>query len=182
MFICFIFIKIIKRSYIKQNFFLKHKKYWCQKFSSKGGSVVYKTTKGTRVMYNAMVLYQMLKVHKIRVEFLKESLRNNKFEKLTPKETAKHRSRFTTSLKNKLIEEWEEKTNQKWPRYTEEVYDQTGEIARHIGQPYDAHHLIENNFSGPHEWWNIHPAKYPDEHQQGIHGKGAPSRMLFPRR
>ncbi|MGG0334910.1 T7SS effector LXG polymorphic toxin [Priestia aryabhattai] len=123
-----------------------------------------------------------LKVHKIQVEFLKESLRNNKFEKLTPKETAKHRSRFTTSLKNKLIEEWEEKTNQKWPRYTEEVYDQTGEIARHIGQPYDAHHLIENNFSGPHEWWNIHPAKYPDEHQQGIHGKGAPSRMLFPRR
>jgi predicted ribonuclease toxin of YeeF-YezG toxin-antitoxin module len=123
-----------------------------------------------------------LKVHKIQVEFLKESLRNNKFEKLTPKETAKHRGRFTTSLKNKLIEEWEEKTNQKWPRYTEEVYDQSGEIARHIGQPYDAHHLIENNFSGPHEWWNIHPAKYPDEHQQGIHGKGAPSRMLFPRR
>ncbi|MBN8435691.1 ribonuclease YeeF family protein [Priestia flexa] len=123
-----------------------------------------------------------LKVHKIQVEFLKESLRNNKFEKLTPKETAKHRGRFTTSLKNKLIEEWEEKTNQKWPRYTEEVYDQSGEIARHIGQPYDAHHLIENNFSGPHEWWNIHPAKYPDEHQQGIHGKGAPSRMVFPRR
>ncbi|MEK1830820.1 hypothetical protein AAAC51_22625 [Priestia megaterium] len=109
-----------------------------------------------------------LKVHKIQVEFLKESLRNNKFEKLTPKETAKHRGRFTTSLKNKLIEEWEEKTNQKWPRYTEEVYDQSGEIARHIGQPYDAHHLIENNFSGPHEWWNIHPAKYPDEHQQGF--------------
>jgi len=63
VFKCFIFIKIIKRSYIKQNFFLKHKKYWCQKFSSKGGSVVYKTTKGMRV-YNAMVLYQMLKVSK----------------------------------------------------------------------------------------------------------------------
>ncbi|MGF7534463.1 T7SS effector LXG polymorphic toxin [Bacillus mexicanus] len=122
------------------------------------------------------------KVNKEQIDHLKEALRNNNYEKLTPKETAKHRSKFTSSLKDRLIAEWEEKTNQKWPRYTEEVFDQYGEVARSIGQPYDAHHIIENNFGGPHEWWNIHPAKYPDEHQAGIHGKGAPSGKLFPRR
>ncbi|URM32855.1 HNH endonuclease [Cytobacillus firmus] len=109
-------------------------------------------------------------------------MRNKNYEKLTPKETAKHRSKFTSSLKDKLIAEWEEKTNQKWPRYTEEVLDKNGEVARSIGQPYDAHHIIEKNFGGPHEWWNIHPAKYPNEHQAGIRGKGAPSGKLFPRR
>ncbi|MBI0441097.1 MULTISPECIES: ribonuclease YeeF family protein [Bacillus amyloliquefaciens group] len=122
------------------------------------------------------------KVCKEQIDHIKEALRNNNYEKLTPKETAKHRSKFTSSLKDRLIAEWEEKTNQKWPRYTEEVFDKHGEVARSIGQPYDAHHIIENNFGGPHEWWNIHPAKYPDEHQAGIHGKGAPSGKLFPRR
>ncbi|MFB6468864.1 hypothetical protein ACE38V_19085 [Cytobacillus sp. Hz8] len=122
------------------------------------------------------------KVNKEQIHLIKEALRNNNYEKLTPKETAMHRSKFTSSLKDKLIAKWEEKTNQKWPRYTEEVFDKNGEVARSIGQPYDAHHIIENNFGGPHEWWNIHPAKYPNEHQAGIHGKGAPSGKLFPRR
>ncbi len=122
------------------------------------------------------------KVNKEQIHLIKETLRNKNYEKLTPKETAKHRSKFTSSLKDKLIAEWEEKTNQKWPRYTEEVFDKNGEVARSIGQPYDAHHIIENNFGGPHEWWNIHPAKYPNEHQAGIHGKGAPAGKLFPRR
>ncbi|GIP61990.1 ribonuclease YxiD [Virgibacillus pantothenticus] len=122
------------------------------------------------------------KVHKGQTDLIKQALRNNKFEKLTPKQTAKHRSKFTSSLKDRLILEWEEKTNQKWPRYKEEVLDKNGEVIRSIGQPYDAHHIIENNFGGPHEWWNLHPAKYPDEHQAGIHGKGSPSGKLFPRR
>ncbi|WP_162785152.1 T7SS effector LXG polymorphic toxin [Bacillus sp. P14.5] len=121
-------------------------------------------------------------INKEQIHLIKEALRNKKYEKLTPIETAKHRSKFTSSLKDKLIAEWEEKTKQKWPRYTEEVLDKNGEVARSIGQPFDAHHIIENNFGGPHEWWNVHPAKYPDEHQAGIHGKGAPSGKLFPRR
>ncbi|MEK3856547.1 hypothetical protein [Cytobacillus sp. FSL H8-0458] len=91
------------------------------------------------------------KVNKEQIHLIKEDLRNKNYEKLTPKETAKHRSKFTSSLKDKLIAEWEEKTNQKWPRYTEEVLDKNGEVARSIGQPYDAHHIIENNFGGPHE-------------------------------
>ncbi|HHT7232654.1 hypothetical protein ACQVQ3_07310 [Bacillus cereus] len=122
-----------------------------------------------------------LKLHKNQVEQLKAALREHKYEKMTPLETLKHRNKFN-SVKNKLISEWEEKTGQTWPRYTEEVYDKKGRVARDIGQPYDAHHIIENNFGGPHEWWNIHPAKFPDEHQAGIHGKGSPSNKLFPRR
>jgi hypothetical protein len=31
--------------------------------------------------------------------------------------------------------------------------------------------IIENNFGGSHEWWNIYPAKYPNKHQARIHGK-----------
>ncbi|MDU0069789.1 MULTISPECIES: ribonuclease YeeF family protein [Bacillus] len=122
-----------------------------------------------------------LKIHKKQTEQLKSALRNHKFEKMTPKETMKHRNKFN-NVKDKLISEWEEKTGQKWPRYKEQVFDKKGRVARDIGQPYDAHHIIENNFGGPHEWWNIHPAKFPDEHQAGIHGKGAPSNKLFPRR
>ncbi|MDD9314183.1 T7SS effector LXG polymorphic toxin [Cytobacillus firmus] len=73
------------------------------------------------------------KVNKEQIHLIKEALRNKNYEKLTPKETAKHRSKFTSSLKDKLIAEWEEKTNQKWPRYTEEVLDKNGEVARSIG-------------------------------------------------
>ncbi|MGI8350475.1 hypothetical protein NiCM35_11955 [Niallia circulans] len=122
-----------------------------------------------------------LKLHKSQIERLKGTLRENKYEKMTPLETLKHRNKFN-SVKNKLIKEWEENTGQTWPRYTEEIYDKKGRLARDIGQPYDAHHIIENNIGGPHEWWNIHPAKFPDEHQAGIHGKGSPSNKLFPRR
>ncbi len=55
------------------------------------------------------------KVNKGQIHLIKEALRNKNYEKLTPKEIAKHRSKFTSKLKNKLIAEWEEKTKQKWP-------------------------------------------------------------------
>ena len=99
---------------------------------------------------------------------------------MTPLETLKHRNKFN-SVKNKLISEWEEKQ----VKHGQDILRKfmiKGRVARDIGQPYDAHHIIENNFGGPHEWWNIHPAKFPDEHQAGIHGKGSPSNKLFPRR
>jgi len=61
------------------------------------------------------------KVPEKQIELIKESLRNNTFEKLTPKETAKHRGKFRKNVKDRLIEQWEEKTAQEWPRYTEPV-------------------------------------------------------------
>ncbi|SMP36614.1 fibronectin type III domain-containing protein [Flavobacterium hercynium] len=118
-------------------------------------------------------------VLQVQVDKLKEALRAKEYKKLSPAEVTKHRKKFTSKVKNKCIEDWERETGQKWPRYTEEVLDKNGDVVRAIGTPYDAHHIIENQFEGPHEWWNMHPAKFPDEHQGGIHGAGSPSRELF---
>ena len=120
-----------------------------------------------------------IKLSKNQVEELKNALRNNKYTKLTPKETAKHRNEFN-KVKNSLIEKWESNTGQKWPTYTEDVISpNTGKVVRKAGDKYDAHHVIENSFGGEHEWWNIHPAKFPNEHQAGIHGAGSPANELF---
>ena len=64
-------------------------------------------------------------------------------------------------------------------RYAEDLLNEVGKVVRKKGQPYDAHHIIENKFEGPHEWWNMHPAKFPDEHQSAIHGTGSPANELF---
>ncbi|MBC1945372.1 hypothetical protein HCJ32_10380 [Listeria booriae] len=119
------------------------------------------------------------KLAKIQIDALKDALRTKEYTKLTPAETNKHRFAFK-QVKNKLIVEWEQKTNQTWPRYSEEVLSaKSGRVIRKPGEPYDAHHLIENTFGGEHEWWNMHPAKFPDEHQAGIHGAGSPAKELF---
>ncbi|MBC6136351.1 hypothetical protein HB825_16045 [Listeria booriae] len=119
------------------------------------------------------------KIAKIQVDALKDALRAKEYTKLTPSETMKHRAKFDAT-KNKLIVEWEAKLSQEWPRYSENVLsERTGKIIRRQGEMYDAHHLIENTFGGEHEWWNIHPARFPNEHQAGIHGAGSPARDLF---
>ncbi len=110
---------------------------------------------------------------------LKEALRNKEYKKMSPIETAKHRAEFD-KVKNKVIKEWEENTGQKWPVYNENVIsEKTGKIIRKQGDKYDAHHIIENTFGGEHEWWNMHPAKFPNEHQAGIHGAGSQANTLF---
>lgn len=90
---------------------------------------------------------------------------------MSPLETAKHRTEFNRT-KNKVIK--------KWPVYSEDVIsEKTGKIIRKKGAKYDAHYIIENTFGGDHEWWNIHPAKFPNEYQAGIHGTGSRSNVLF---
>ncbi|UHH07494.1 ribonuclease YxiD [Bacillus subtilis] len=116
---------------------------------------------------------------KNQIDKLKEALRNKEYKKMSPIETAKHRTKFD-KVKNKVIKEWEENTGQKWPVYKENVVsEKTGKIIRKKGDKYDAHHIIENTFGGEHEWWNMHPAKFPNEHQAGIHGTGSPANELF---
>ena len=118
-------------------------------------------------------------IHATQKNELKERLRTTVFSKLSPEDTAKHRRQFTTKVKNKAIDEWQNNTGQIWPRYVEPVYGKKGVIVRNIGDPYDAHHIIENSYNGAHEWWNITPAKFPDEHQMGIHGVNSPCNSLF---
>lgn len=69
-------------------------------------------------------------------------------------------------ISKKKIKEWEQKTGQTWPLDSN-------------GRKYQLHHIIEQQYGGPHEWWNAHPARFPDQHQGGIHGAGSPARELF---
>ncbi|MEM5027754.1 T7SS effector LXG polymorphic toxin [Priestia sp. WB3] len=116
---------------------------------------------------------------KNQIDNLKAALRNKEYSKMSPIETAKHRAKFD-SVKSKVIKEWERNTGQKWPVYNENIISgKTGKVIRKKGDKYDAHHIIENTFGGEHEWWNMHPAKFPNEHQAGIHGAGSPANTLF---
>jgi hypothetical protein len=59
------------------------------------------------------------------------------------------------------------------------VLGNNGRVVRQAGWAYDAHEIIPNSFGGPLEWWNIHPAKAPTQHQAGIHGADGMFRVLF---
>ncbi|TBR37386.1 hypothetical protein CBF23_014865 [Marinomonas agarivorans] len=109
---------------------------------------------------------------------LADNVRKNQYSKLSKEDAALHRKDFNKN-KNSLISEWESKTGEKWPRYKEDVISKSGVVTRKIGQPYDAHHLIESSHGGPNQWWNIHPARFPDQHQGGIHRSESPARKLF---
>lgn len=117
-------------------------------------------------------------ITKNQLEKLKTALRENEYSKLEPRDVAKHRSEFN-GVKNRLIKEWEENTGQNWPKYTEDVIGKNGNVVRKAGSKYDAHHIIENSYGGNNEWWNIHPARFPNEHQAGIHRSGSPANKLF---
>ncbi|WP_281350698.1 hypothetical protein [Metabacillus lacus] len=52
------------------------------------------------------------KLHKSQIEKLKDTLRGNKYEKMTPLETLKHRNKFSSG-KNKLIKDWEKNSIKK---------------------------------------------------------------------
>ncbi|WP_236180764.1 hemagglutinin repeat-containing protein [Pseudomonas mosselii] len=128
---------------------------------------------------NELEAHTGLKVTAEQRDNLANALREKNYTKLTPKETQKHRREFN-KVKDELIGQWETKTGQTWPRYTENVMSKDGtKVVRKAGQPYDAHHIIESGFGGPNEWWNMHPARFPDQHQGGIHGKDSVGREIF---
>jgi hypothetical protein len=109
-----------------------------------------------------------------QIGILIDALRMKNYEKLSKAGAALNRLEFD-KVKNKIILDWEKETGQTWPRYAEDVLSKDGEkVVRKKGAAYDAHHIIENELGGPAEWWNIHPAKFPGEHQGGIHSAGSP--------
>jgi predicted ribonuclease toxin of YeeF-YezG toxin-antitoxin module len=111
-------------------------------------------------------------------ELIDKAIKDNDYFKLSPKETAEHRQEFN-KVKNPLIGEWEKNTGEKWPIYDKDVLDEAGNVLRREGQPFDAHHVIENSVKGPHEWWNIFPARFPNEHQGGIHAAESLAKKIF---
>lgn len=122
-----------------------------------------------------------LKLHRKQLRELKDDLREYSYSRMSEGGADAHRDEFDKDLKGQLIEEWEHETGQVWPRYQANIPKKNGEsgYSRRKGDPYDAHHLIENQLGGPHTWWNIHPARFPDQHQGGIHGAGSPLRQLL---
>ncbi|MGA8942119.1 MAG: hypothetical protein WB502_05290 [Thermoactinomyces sp.] len=122
-----------------------------------------------------------VKIGERQKQLIMEHMNNNTYTKLSKREATRKRARFD-NMRDELIEEWERETGQRWPRHTEPYYTRTGKLYKRVGQKYDAHHIIENIYNGPDEWWNIHPARYPDQHQGGIHRSGAPGKEIFPRR
>lgn len=75
---------------------------------------------------------------------------------------------------------WKGRPRGIWPTYEADLMTKAGDkIARAEGAYYDAHHIIENVYGGPAEWWNIHPARFPDQHQGGIHRAGGVLREIF---
>lgn len=111
-------------------------------------------------------------------KLIDEALSKKDYTRLSTVESKEHRAQFN-KVKNELITQWEKQTGQSWPRYTEELYSKNGTLVRRAGQPYDAHHIIESSYGGPNQWWNMHPARFPDQHQQGIHRAGGPSNQIF---
>ena len=111
-------------------------------------------------------------------KLIDQALAKTDYTRLSVAESKAHRAQFN-KVKNELITQWEKQTGQSWPRYTEDLYSKNGTLVRRAGQPYDAHHIIESSYGGPNQWWNMHPARFPDQHQQGIHRAGGPSNQIF---
>jgi predicted ribonuclease toxin of YeeF-YezG toxin-antitoxin module len=111
------------------------------------------------------------KISKEQRDLIRKEVESGRCRKLTPSENSKNRSAFN-GRKSKIIAEWEEHNHEKWPTYKEPVVTRKGKIARLKGGRYDAHHLVECSWNGSAEWYNMHPAKHPDEHQWSIHRKG----------
>ncbi len=111
-------------------------------------------------------------------EKLQKALKEQDFVKLDP-EACKIENQKFNRIRSMLIDEWEKNTGEKWPVYLKDVVNEKGVVHKRAGQPFDVHHLIEQSFGGPHEWWNLHPAANPWEHQAGIHAANSISRLVF---
>lgn len=93
--------------------------------------------------------------------------------------TAEKRKDFDSKRKA-LIRLWEEHYNKKWPQYKVDLTE-NNKVLRYKGQNYDAHHIIELSWNGPNQWWNLSPAMYGSQHQNGIHSEGSIASKLFSR-
>ncbi len=103
---------------------------------------------------------------------LADAMRTGNFRKLSVAERLEHSKPFkNTAFKNKLIKEWEVQTGQKWPKYSSNVYSKGGNLIGQEGSYYPAHHIIPQQFEGPHKWWNIKPLHVVDHikvHSSGV--------------
>lgn len=101
--------------------------------------------------------------------------------KRVPPEVVKQMRSEFNSQKDNLIEEWESTHGMEWPRYTEDVIDEnTGNVIRHKGDRYDAHHYQPLSLGGKNEAGNITPVHALDHYDhKGIHATDSPLSKLI---
>ena len=117
-------------------------------------------------------------LHPCQREQVKYHIDNYSYSRLSSSESQSHRRDFNSKKKD-IIADWEKMTGNTWPTYDEAIYNKSGKIIRQPGNRYDMHHIIENCYGGDNEAWNMHPAKHPSEHQDGIHAKGRLCSQIF---
>jgi hypothetical protein len=102
----------------------------------------------------------------------------SKIEKIPAELNAEKRSEFNTN-KDRLIKEWEAKTNTEWPTYDKDVYNNKGTLIRKAGGRYDAHHIQPLCLGGENRVTNITPLHANDHYdKQGVHASGSPYEKL----
>lgn len=103
-----------------------------------------------------------------------DSIKDNEWKKINPELNGEMRDEFGNS-KNKLISDWENQNNTKWPTYNEDVYSPNGKLIRHEGDKYDAHHIQPLTYGGENRAENITPL-HALEHfdKQGVHSPDSP--------
>jgi predicted ribonuclease toxin of YeeF-YezG toxin-antitoxin module len=136
-----------------------------------GHDISNKLRKLSELYFNEIATITKRPLTDTQKQILKQYISENNFSKLTPQATHRCRKNYRAK-KKELIKEWELQTKQSWPTYQKPVFNK-GEIIRRVGAPYDVHHIVELSYGGANQWWNVHPAKFPTEHQQGIHKKGS---------
>ena len=98
-----------------------------------------------------------------------EGIHNSVEHQRLSRQDYQNHSKDFQDARARLRQEWELATGQILPQMA-------------TGQYYDAHELIPKVYNSPLQWWNIHPALKPDQHQRGIHRKNAPLYSIYPRK
>jgi hypothetical protein len=89
-------------------------------------------------------------------------------------ENAEMRDEFDDS-KGDLIRQWEDENGVKWPTYDEDIYTDSGNKIRGVGNRYDAHHIQPLTYGGENTASNITPL-HALEHfdKKGVHASDSP--------
>ena len=99
---------------------------------------------------------------------------NTIWKRISPENVAEKRLNFN-EIKSDLKTQWESANNQKWPKYTKDVYSDNGSLIRRAGDAYDAHHIRPLCMGGENTAGNITPMHAQNHYdKQGIHAPGSP--------
>ena len=120
-----------------------------------------------------------IKIPQKQKDLLLDHAKRNYIGPLSKPEKDKARKEYNRD-KSKIIESWENNTGKKWPYTKGDGERYNGKLISNSPVKYQIHHIILISYAGPNEWWNMWPAKFPNEHQGGIHRKGGPASKLFP--